>query len=222
NHLMVLMLLVFEATVYRHQIHHYRQLQRTPPTIPTLFPSAKRDTLDKGLVPCFKYLLNYAFYKFGLEICFLMTVNVIGQRMNFLVIIHGCWMVALLVRRRRAAIAKIWPKYCIFLSIFMIYQYLLCVGIPPALCQDYPWRWNNQLLMSSALIKWIYLPDFYTVPNSRNLIADFLLLMCASQQWKVFECEKQEEWMVQGGENTDEPDPMEGQLFNPAPNFINC
>uniref|UniRef100_A0A3Q2QJY1 Piezo type mechanosensitive ion channel component 1 (Er blood group) n=1 Tax=Fundulus heteroclitus TaxID=8078 RepID=A0A3Q2QJY1_FUNHE len=222
NHLIVLMLLVFEATVYRHQVHHYRQLLRSPPTIPTLFPSAKRDTLDKGLIPCFKYLLNFAFYKFGLEICFLMTVNVIGQRMNFLVIIHGCWMVALLVRRRRAAIAKIWPKYCLFLSIFMIYQYVLCVGIPPALCIDYPWRWNNQLLMSSALIKWIFLPDFYTVPNSKNLIADFLLLMCASQQWKVFECEKQEEWMVQGGENTDEPDPMEGQLFNPAPNFINC
>uniref|UniRef100_A0A3B3UIH2 Piezo type mechanosensitive ion channel component 1 (Er blood group) n=1 Tax=Poecilia latipinna TaxID=48699 RepID=A0A3B3UIH2_9TELE len=222
NHLIVLMLLVFEATVYRHQVHHYRQLLRSPPVIPTLFPSAKRDTLDNGLIPCLKYLLNYSFYKFGLEICFLMTVNVIGQRMNFLVIIHGCWMVALLVRRRRAAIAKIWPKYCLFLSIFMIYQYLLCVGIPPALCIDYPWRWNNQLLMSSALIKWIYLPDFYTVPNSKNLMADFLLLMCASQQWKVFECEKQEEWMVQAGENTDEPDPMEGQLFNPAPNFINC
>ncbi|KAM4729964.1 piezo-type mechanosensitive ion channel component 1 isoform 2-T2 [Anableps anableps] len=222
NHLLVLMLLVFEATVYRHQVHHYRQLLRSPPAIPTIFPSAKRDTLDNGLIPCFKYLLNYAFYKFGLEICFLMTVNVIGQRMNFLVIIHGCWMVALLVRRRRAAIAKIWPKYCLFLSIFMIYQYLLCVGMPPALCIDYPWRWNNQLLMSSALIKWIYLPDFYTVPNSKNLMADFLLLMCVSQQWKVFECEKQEEWMVQAGENTDEPDPMEGQLFNPAPNFINC
>ncbi|XP_047207141.1 piezo-type mechanosensitive ion channel component 1 isoform X2 [Girardinichthys multiradiatus] len=222
NHLIVLMLLVFEATVYRHQVHHYRQLQRSSPSIPTLFPSAKRDTLDQGLIPCLKYLLNYTFYKFGLEICFLMTVNVIGQRMNFLVIIHGCWMVALLVRRRRAAIAKMWPKYCLFLLIFMIYQYLLCVGIPPALCIDYPWRWNNQLLMSSALIKWIYLPDFYTVPNSKNLMADFLLLMCASQQWKVFECEKKEEWMVQAGENTDELDPMEGQLFNPAPNFINC
>ncbi|MEQ2206630.1 Piezo-type mechanosensitive ion channel component 1, partial [Xenoophorus captivus] len=222
NHLIVLMLLVFEATVYRHQVHHYRQLQRSSPSIPTLFPSAKRDTLDQGLIPCLKYLLNYTFYKFGLEICFLMTVNVIGQRMNFLVIIHGCWMVALLVRRRRAAIAKMWPKYCLFLLIFMIYQYLLCVGIPPALCIDYPWRWNNQLLMSSALIKWIYLPDFYTVPNSKNLMADFLLLMCASQQWKVFKCEKKEEWMVQAGENPDELDPMEGQLFNPVPNFINC
>ncbi|KAK2922149.1 piezo-type mechanosensitive ion channel component 1 isoform X2 [Channa argus] len=222
NHLMVLMLLVFEATVHRHQVHHYRQLQRSPPTIPALFTAATRDTLDQGLISCFKYLLNYAFYKFGLEICFLMTVNVIGQRMNFLVIIHGCWLVAILVRRRRAAIARIWPKYCLFLSIFMIYQYLLCVGIPPALCIDYPWRWKTPVLMNSALIKWIYLPDFYTVPNSKNLIADFVLLMCASQQWKVFECEHTEEWMVLAGENTDNPDPMEDRLFNPAPNFINC
>ncbi|KAM9726355.1 piezo-type mechanosensitive ion channel component 1 isoform 2-T2 [Menidia menidia] len=222
NHLIVLMLLVFEATVYRHQAHHYRQLQRSPPLIPSLFPSAKRDTLDKGLLPCFKFLLNYAFYKFGLEICFLMTVNVIGQRMNFLVIIHGCWMVAIMVRRRRAAIAQIWPKYCLFLSIFMIYQYLLCVGIPPVLCIDYPWRGNTQVVMNSALIKWIYLPDFYTVPNSKNLMADFVLLMCASQQWAVFEREHTEEWMVVVGENTDEPEPMEGRLFNPAPNFINC
>uniref|UniRef100_A0AAX7U938 Piezo-type mechanosensitive ion channel component n=1 Tax=Astatotilapia calliptera TaxID=8154 RepID=A0AAX7U938_ASTCA len=222
NHLIVLMLLVFEATVYRHQAHHYRQLQRSPPVIPALFPGATRDTSDQGLISCFKYLLNYTFYKFGLEICFLMTVNVIGQRMNFLVIIHGCWLVAILVRRRRAAIARIWPKYCLFLSIIMIYQYLLCVGIPPALCIDYPWRWKSPVLMNSALIKWIYLPDFYTVPNSRNLIADFVLLMCASQQWKVFECEHVEEWMVLAGENTDEPEPMEGRLFNPAPNFMNC
>uniref|UniRef100_A0A665TZ28 Uncharacterized protein n=1 Tax=Echeneis naucrates TaxID=173247 RepID=A0A665TZ28_ECHNA len=222
NHLIVLMLLVFEATVYRHQAHHYRQLQQSPPTIPALFPAATRDTLDKGLIACFKYLLNYTFYKFGLEICFLMTVNVIGQRMNFLVIIHGSWLVAILVKRRRAAIAQIWPRYCLFLSIFMIYQYLLCVGIPPALCIDYPWRWNTPVLMNSALIKWLYLPDFFTVPNSRNLIADFVLLMCASQQWKVFECEHTEEWMVMAGENTDDPEPMKGRLFNPAPNFINC
>ncbi|XP_030297383.1 piezo-type mechanosensitive ion channel component 1 isoform X2 [Sparus aurata] len=222
NHLIVLMLLVFEATVYRHQAHHYRQLQRSPPTIPALFPAASRDTLDKGLIPCFKYLLNYAFYKFGLEICFLLTVNVIGQRMNFLVIIHGCWLVAILVRRRRAAIARIWPRYCLFLSIFMIYQYLLCLGIPPALCIEYPWRWNTPVLMNSALIKWIHLPDFYTIPNSKNLIADFVLLLCASQQWKVFECEHTEEWMVLAGENTDDPHPMEGRLFNPAPNYVNC
>uniref|UniRef100_A0A6Q2XFF6 Piezo-type mechanosensitive ion channel component n=1 Tax=Esox lucius TaxID=8010 RepID=A0A6Q2XFF6_ESOLU len=222
NHLLVLMLLVFEATVYRHQAHHYKQQQKSAPIIPAIFPQATRDTLDQDLLACIKYLLNYSFYKFGLEICFLMTVNVIGQRMNFLVISHGCWLVAIMVQRRRAAIAQIWPKYCLFLSIFMIYQYILCVGIPPALCMDYPWRWKTPVMINSALIKWIYLPDFYTIPNSKNLIADFVLLMCASQQWKVFEHEKKEEWMVLAGENTDDPDPMEGRLFNPAPNFINC
>ncbi|KAJ8249401.1 hypothetical protein GJAV_G00234400 [Gymnothorax javanicus] len=222
NHLLVLVLLVFEATVYRHQVHHYKQHQCSPPPIPAIFPNSCRDTLDQGILPCLKYLLNYFFYKFGLEICFLMTVNVIGQRMNFLVIVHGCWLVVILTRRRRAAIAQIWPKYCLFLALFMIYQYFLCVGLPPALCKDYPWRWNTPVTINSALIKWIYLPDFYTIPNSKNLIADFLLLMCASLQWKVFEDEKIEEWMVLAGENTDEPDPMEGRPFNPAPNFINC
>ncbi|XP_039546699.1 piezo-type mechanosensitive ion channel component 1 isoform X1 [Pimephales promelas] len=222
DHLLVLMLLVFEATVYRHQIHHYRQKQRSPPAIPVMFPQATRDTLDQSLLHCLQYLLNYSFYKFGLEICFLMTVNVIGQRMNFLVIIHGCWLVAIVVRRRRAAIARIWSHYCLFLVVFMIYQYVLCVGIPPALCIDYPWRWRSSVTIHSALVKWIYLPDFYTIPNSRNLISDFVLLMCASQQWAVFENERKEEWMVMGGENKDNPDPMEEMPFNPAPNFINC
>lgn len=46
--------------------------------------------------------------------------------------------------------------------------------------------------------------------------------MCASQQWKVFEDEKREEWMVLAGENTDDPNPMDERPFNPAPNFINC
>lgn len=63
-----------------------------------------------------------------------MIVNVIGQRMNFLVIVHGCWLVAMLTRRRRAAIARLWPNYCLFLVIFFLYQYLLCLGMPPALC----------------------------------------------------------------------------------------
>lgn len=63
------MLLVFEATVYRHQIHHYRQKQRTPPIVPAILPQATRDTLDQSLLHCVKYLLNYSFYKFGLEVC---------------------------------------------------------------------------------------------------------------------------------------------------------
>ncbi|NWS72325.1 PIEZ1 protein, partial [Crotophaga sulcirostris] len=248
NHLLVLLLLVFEAVVYRRQQYYRKQHQLVAPVTETIFEDISREHLDDGLGSCAKYLLNYFYYKFGLEICFLMTVNVIGQRMNFMVILHGCWLVVILTRRRRAAIARLWPKYCLFLVVFFLYQYLLCLGMPPALCQgkgwghrpgrwrsssgwagtehahhppDYPWRWSRALPINSALIKWLYLPDFFVAPKSTNLINDFVLLLCAAQQWRVFEAERTEEWLRAAGENTDQLE-LTRDPHNPTPNFIHC
>lgn len=39
------------------------------------------------------------------------------------------------------------------------------------LSTDYPWRWSKAIPMNSALIKWLYLPDFFRAPNSTNLIS---------------------------------------------------
>ncbi|KAM6380837.1 piezo-type mechanosensitive ion channel component 1 isoform 2-T2 [Pluvialis apricaria] len=221
NHLLVLLLLVFEAVVYRRQEYYRKQHQLVAPVTETIFEDISHEHLDHGLGSCAKYFLNYFYYKFGLEICFLMTVNVIGQRMNFMVILHGCWLVVILTRRRRAAIARLWPKYCLFLVIFLLYQYLLCVGMPPALCVDYPWRWSQALPINSALIKWLYLPDFFVPPKSTNLINDFVLLLCVAQQWRVFEAERTEEWLRAAGENTDRLD-LARDPHNPTPNFIHC
>uniref|UniRef100_A0A8D0GSC4 Piezo type mechanosensitive ion channel component 1 (Er blood group) n=1 Tax=Sphenodon punctatus TaxID=8508 RepID=A0A8D0GSC4_SPHPU len=221
NHLQVLALLVFEAVVYRRQEYHRKQHQLLPPPTRTIFEDASRQSLDEGLLSCAKYFINYWYYKYGLEICFLVMVMVIGQRMNFMVIWHGCWLVVILTRRRRGAIARLWPKYCLFLALFLLYQYLLCVGIPPALCIDYPWRWGHSIPINSALIKWMYLPDFYMPPKSTNLISDFLLLLCASQQWQVFEDEQTEEWQVTAGDNAEPLEPLRDRP-NPVPNFINC
>ncbi|NXN95996.1 PIEZ1 protein, partial [Rhinopomastus cyanomelas] len=223
NHLQVLLLLVFEAMVYRHQQYYRKQHQLVAPVTETVFDDISREHLDHGLGSCAKYFLNYFYYSFGLEICFLMTVNVIGQRMNFMVILHGCWLVVILTRRWRTAIARLWPKYCLFLVIFLLYQYLLCVGIPPALCKDYPWRWSQALPINSAVIKWLYLPDFFVAPKSINLINDFLLLLCAAQQWRVFEAECSEEWVQAAGDNNDGVCVVEDiHIHNPTPNFIHC
>ncbi|XP_054553591.1 piezo-type mechanosensitive ion channel component 1 [Talpa occidentalis] len=221
NHLQILLLLVFEAMVYRRQEHHRRQHQLGPLPAQAVCADGTRQRLDRDLLSCLKYFINFFFYKFGLEICFLMAVNVIGQRMNFMVILHGGWLVAILTRRRRAAIARLWPNYCLFLTLFLLYQYLLCLGIPPALCIDYPWRWSQAIPMNSALIKWLYLPDFFRSPNSTNLISDFLLLLCASQQWQVFSAERTEEWQRMAGVNTDHLELPRGEP-NPVPNFIHC
>ncbi|XP_058384443.1 piezo-type mechanosensitive ion channel component 1 isoform X4 [Diceros bicornis minor] len=221
NHLQILLLLVFEAVVYRRQEYHRRQHQLAPLPAQAVCADGTRQRLDKDLLSCLKYFINFFFYKFGLEICFLMAVNVIGQRMNFMVILHGCWLVAILTRRRRGTIARLWPNYCLFLALFLLYQYMLCLGIPPALCIDYPWRWSQAIPMNSALIKWLYLPDFFRAPNSTNLISDFLLLLCASQQWQVFSAERTEEWQRMAGVNTDHLEPLRGEP-NPVPNFIHC
>ncbi|XP_063267087.1 piezo-type mechanosensitive ion channel component 1 isoform X2 [Prinia subflava] len=221
NHLRVLLLLVFEAVVYRRQQYHRKQHQLLAPVTETIFEDITCHHLDLGFVSCAKYFINYFYYKFGLEICFLMMVNVIGQRMNFLVLVHGCWLVVMLTQRRRAAIARLWPKYCLFLVVFFLYQYLLCLGMPPALCMDYPWRWSNTIPLNSALIKWLFLPDFFQAPKSTNLINDFLLLLCAAQQWRVFEAERSQPWLQAAGDNLDRLD-REQEHDNPTPNFIYC
>ncbi|XP_040109603.1 piezo-type mechanosensitive ion channel component 1 isoform X1 [Oryx dammah] len=221
NHLQILLLLVFEAMVYRSQDYHRRRHQLAPLPAQAVCAEGTRQRLDHDLPSCLKYYVNFFFYKFGLEVCFLAAVNVIGQRMNFMVILHGCWLVAILTRRRREAIAHLWPNYCLFLALFLLYQYLLCLGVPPALCIDYPWRWSRAVPMNSALIKWLYLPDFFSAPNATNLISDFFLLLCASQQWQVFSAERTEEWRRMAGINTDRLEPLRGEP-NPVPNFIHC
>lgn len=69
------------------------------------------------------------------QTCFLLSVNVIGQRMDFYAMTHACWLIAVLYRRRRKAIAEIWPKYCCFLACIITFQYFICIGIPPAPCR---------------------------------------------------------------------------------------
>ncbi|NXR44454.1 PIEZ1 protein, partial [Hippolais icterina] len=64
NHLQVLLLLVFEAVVYRRQQYHRKQHQVLAPVTETVFDGISREHLDLGLVSCAKYFINYFYYKF--------------------------------------------------------------------------------------------------------------------------------------------------------------
>lgn len=69
------------------------------------------------------------------QTCLLLVVNVIGQRMDFYAMLHAFALIAVMYRRRRKAIAEIWPKYCCFLACMLTFQYFVCIGIPPAACK---------------------------------------------------------------------------------------
>nr|XP_060627625.1 piezo-type mechanosensitive ion channel component 2-like [Anolis sagrei ordinatus] len=224
SHLTILILMALEATVHRHQCFYRIQNQLMSPATGSLFHNIARENLDDGLLSCIKYFMNYSFYKFGLETCFVAAVNVIRQRMDFYALIHASWLIYLLSCHRRKAIAEVWPKYCCFLANIVAFQYLLCIGLPPALCRDYPWRTSHWLLHSN-LIKWLYLPDFAKSPDANFLLYDFLLLLFASLQWQVFEDENKPIVRMQAGDNVEisrELDPMDLNEYSPVPSFIHC
>ncbi|XP_048464153.1 piezo-type mechanosensitive ion channel component 2-like [Rhincodon typus] len=223
NHLIILSLLVFEMTVYRHQQYYRLHNGLKTPLTGTLLDNITRLHLDDGLLDCIKYFTNYFFYKFGLEVCFIAAVHLIGQRMDLYSAIHALWLTVVLCRRRRKAVAEIWPKYCCFVACIIPFQYLLCIGIPPYLCKDYPWR--STLGLSSNLIKWLYLPDFIKRPNPIFLMYDFMLLLNISMQRQVFEDENTAAIRMSAGDNVEISrclDTATVYQYIPVANFLHC
>nr|XP_015209180.1 PREDICTED: piezo-type mechanosensitive ion channel component 2 isoform X2 [Lepisosteus oculatus] len=224
NNLLMLAILAFEVTIYRHQEYYRLRNNLTAPVTKTIFHDITRQHLDDGILNCAKYFINYFFYKFGLETCFLMAINVIGQRMDFYAMLHAFCLIAVMYRRRRKAIAEIWPKYCYFLACMLTFQYFLCIGIPPAACKDYPWRFPSSTT-GSNVIKWLYIPDFHTQPNPLFLVYDFMLLLCASLQRHVFEDENRAAVRIMAGDNVEICRDLDAASFsqhNPVPDFIHC
>ncbi|KAK7944677.1 hypothetical protein WMY93_000405 [Mugilogobius chulae] len=117
------------VTIYRHQQYYRLRNKLSPPAARIIFHDITRQHLDIGIVHFVKYFINYFFYKFGLETCLLLGVNVIGQRMDFYSMLHAFALIAVMYRRRRKAIAEIWPKYCCFLACMLTFQYFVCIGI---------------------------------------------------------------------------------------------
>uniref|UniRef100_A0A3Q1C0D1 Piezo-type mechanosensitive ion channel component n=1 Tax=Amphiprion ocellaris TaxID=80972 RepID=A0A3Q1C0D1_AMPOC len=222
--LLMLALLAFEVTIYRHQEYFRLRNKLSPPAARIIFHDITRQHLDIGIVCFFKYFINYFFYKFGLETCLLLVVNVIGQRMDFYAMLHAFALIAVMYRRRRKAIAEIWPKYCCFLACMLTFQYLVCVGIPPAACKDYPWRFPGSST-DSNVVKWLYVPDFLTKPNPWFLIYDFMLLLCASLQRQIFDDENKAAVRLMAGDNVEicrDLDAASFSVHNPVPDFIHC
>lgn len=68
NNLLMLALLAFEVTIYRHQRYYRLRNKLSPPASRIIFHDITRQHLDIGIISCIKYFINYFFYKFGLEV----------------------------------------------------------------------------------------------------------------------------------------------------------
>ncbi|KAJ8687309.1 hypothetical protein QAD02_023103 [Eretmocerus hayati] len=195
----------------------YRQEKGEPLTTPlVMFPNIKRSDADKGVVPCIKFLLNYGFYKFGLEICMISIVSLIGYRMDFFSVLYCIWLMIFFSLNRKV-VASVWPFLRIFVMVVLPLQYASVVAPPTWLCIDYPWQSST---IFRRIQEWMYLPDPDPDfdPDPKKLLCDFFVLLLVVRQSIVFRIEKRSDVTGQefaAGHNYSVYKDME------KPNFVN-
>ncbi|XP_066947530.1 piezo-type mechanosensitive ion channel component isoform X4 [Macrobrachium rosenbergii] len=212
----IIVVITVQAVVGIRQ-EYVRKLTGLPPPPPgVLFPNVTRALADDGIPECTKFLLNYGFYKFGVEICLMSLVGVIGTRLDVYSLFYAVWL-CYFYNRQRKDIAKVWKGFVIFITVLIPLQYLMCIGIPPGLCTDYPWADT----MNYELREWLFFPNFKKPPESYKIVTDFCLLVFAVCQQRVFEIEFADgAESYEGGSNREIVYEDPESLVNPLPDFV--
>uniref|UniRef100_A0A914XDQ8 Piezo domain-containing protein n=1 Tax=Plectus sambesii TaxID=2011161 RepID=A0A914XDQ8_9BILA len=198
--IVALLLLAAQAVIkYRQRYVRTARGEVEPPT-GVVFPEVERQHADDGLTNCAKFLLNHVFYKFGLELCYIMMVIVAWARMDLVAAIIVIWLFAFAFLSRTAT-KRLWFFLLIFLAVLLPLQYALAVGLPPTSCIHYPWRlWfaeqfgdeGDGAVKVSNMIMWLDLPDYLVPPRPSLLVGDFFLLLFVACQAAVFRREHDE------------------------------
>lgn len=94
-----------------------------------LFESVTRDDADKSVSLLIKYLFNYGFYKFGIEMTLIMLVTLISFRKDTVSVVYVIWLCAICGVRRRTK-KFIWPIFLYFVLIATVVQYVIMLNLP--------------------------------------------------------------------------------------------
>lgn len=160
---------------------------RSPRTPTVVFRNIRRNDADRDIPHLIKYLVNYGFYKFGIEICLIGYVMVVGYRMDIVACCYAIWLFFLYNLQREQA-RKVWSYATCFIVASIPIQYISLIGLPPGLCWEYPW--NNVKVLEDFNI-FAFMPENTLVFKSKVklLLLDFILLLLMCRQLIVFRIE---------------------------------
>lgn len=177
--------------------------QNKPARTPTVvFKKIRRSDADRDIPHLIKYLINYGFYKFGIEICLIGYLMVIGYRMDIVACFYAFWLFFLYKLERNQA-RKIWSYATYFLIFSIPIQYLSLIGLPPGLCIEYPWK-NVEMLKFFNYFAFLPETTILFKSKAKLLLLDFILLLLMCRQIIVFRIEARYENSVvnyPGGSN---------------------
>ncbi|GAB1603265.1 piezo-type mechanosensitive ion channel component 1-like isoform X5 [Argonauta hians] len=215
NFVAILLIVAFQSIVRYHQHQHYKHPEHSKPLDGIIFTDVTRADADTGFTELLKYFANYAFYKFGLEVCYLTTAITICIRVDAYSIIYAIILICLLCMQRRNT-ARVWPIYVLVLTVLLPLQYMASLGFPLGLCTQYPWN----SVLDPAMQYWLYLPSYLHPPSALILIADFMQFLFVCLQCHVFSVELSENSEEYGGgDNKDILPELEESHEIPVPDF---
>ncbi|KAI1733341.1 piezo-type mechanosensitive ion channel component [Ditylenchus destructor] len=188
---LVIVLIGLQLCVRYRQKHRRAMLGIPEPQPGIIFPDVGPSMFDRNIVSSLKCLLNYGFYKFGLEISLAAMVVVAWIRMDMGAALLTIWLL-FFVFMPRAGCRVCWPIFLIYLAVMFPLQYAMAIGLPEDWNLDYPW---NGLLKQKRLDN--NLSYFLDLANNRMpafrfrgyIVADFFLLAIAAAQGVVFSSE---------------------------------
>ncbi|XP_054165401.1 piezo-type mechanosensitive ion channel component-like [Oppia nitens] len=186
EYIILIVVLVLRSVVIIRQYEHRLKHNKCPPT-GVVFAGVGRKDADKDLKGLTMFCINYCFYKFGVEVCFILLTISIGSRNDIFSVLYSFWLL-LMVLMNRKNVEKIWPYFVGFLVVVLPLQYIICLGLPQGLCIDYPWK--NIPGFSDRLRRWLFLPNYNEDPGVGKLYLDFFILMFCCRQLIGFRLEK--------------------------------
>ena len=183
-----------------------------------LFPNITRSNADMGFKNMTLYLINYWFYKFGLEFVIIYVITMVSHVCDFYSIFYILLVLPLMVCRRQ--------KLYIFTRILFVYtssvlilKFTFLLWVPPLdfFCNFSFLDWlkdfgNREQFMATKLF--FYLPDFYDpkkyILQPKDLAPElFLLTVLRSFLYNLRREKTDKELQQHGGNNfdcLDEPD----------------
>ncbi|KAL5249603.1 hypothetical protein ACHWQZ_G018461 [Mnemiopsis leidyi] len=190
GYLLVLILLVIQRLLV-----HYMKGRRSPHVYilrqgifpDFIFPNITRENAETKISLQLMYLCNNFFVLFGKEVVYIAHVVVAAVRYDvygfIYIICLGIWK-----NMPKRTKSKMCMWYIIMINVLIAVQYFLLLGLPPGLCLSYPWCGLQAKKMS--LLIWLFLPTTPSTTNQYFIFADFILLLCLTRLWHVFQLQK--------------------------------
>lgn len=183
QHIIVLLLITAYTFIALHQTK--RSDKSYELAFGVIFTGIGRREADKSIIDTIKYFCNFGFFQLGVEITCLAMIIAICHRLDVIAAIYCVILILICTITSKRSLASVWPIVSILLSLLIVGQYLILMGILDPLCIEYPWKNLNQ-----DLKRWLYLSldqDVDAADRQRSfLLYDFLVLLAVSRQALVF------------------------------------